>query len=1046
MGVFKEIVRADDTGTTTFYRLDNQRDTVETDGDDVTKDMIDYDKVLNKPSINGVTLVGDKTSEELGLQPAGDYLTEVPEEYITEEELEAMDYADKEYVKQAINEIEHFHREIVDALPTIGKDNVLYLVKKEGTQGDIYNEYIWTGTDYEFMGTTAADLTNIYTIPEVNDLLNTKVDKDPGKALSTNDFTNELKTKLEGLENYDDTDIWNQVNQLHNYDDTEVQKRLDELEAGASTDEEDISKLEETVAEKLEAVFLIKSGDAWIWQNRKGDNITFEQAQQLLELENYILVIEYLETDGKITPRQFISLDDRMHVYYTDEDNREHILTLGAEISDEILGHEVSYKSSVPNEESLPINPVPGTICVTEDDENIHIFTGTKWVAANPNALIDLTQFLSKTNTIAYTPTSDYHPATKKYVDDSIATLDSQKKIPTKLSQLENDMNFIPKDTTDLVNYYTRSNLYTRAEVDLMISQIKSEGRFHTYDWDSKTYEANPNDMLAMQVLLDEYLNGEVYNLILKLKDIKDDFNGLYGIWEYRFDGAEGHLYMCSGDKTYTFVKDTNKGAQLVCSNAILDIEFEDREGPYVVTSATLRRKEDVLDTYLSMTTTTDVDYTPTLNGHPATKKYVDDTTNTAASNTLTDAKAYTDSEAARVTNEYKQAIQALTENEINPLKQADTQNVKITGDQAVAGTKTFSASPKVPTPVAEEDAVNKRYVDNIKGSLEGNVTDINNRLDTLDSNITNVDNRVTELDEKVDAAVGEINGTITKEVQELNNTINSNVETLNNTITSNVETLNTTIETNVTELETKINDNSTADQKYADEQVKALKGTLATVATTGSYNDLLDVPEEEDPTVPDHVKGITQQDIANWNAKQAAGDYALKDDLPTKVSQLTNDSEYITKDVDNLTNYDLSTTVDTKIATAISQIDKLEKKIVTSIEEVTTEDIIYMVPKTESDDNDYFDEYMLINGKPELLGSTKIDLSGYVKLTDLEAMLKNYPTVQQMNAAIADTSAVLDGLVVENRKNSDKVKIILSDDKPTEEEGYHTLWVDTSA
>lgn len=28
-------------------------------------------------------------------------------------------------------------------------------------------------------------------------------------------------------------------------------------------------------------------------------------------------------------------------------------------------------------------------------------------------------EFLSKTNTASYTPTADYHPATKKYVDDN---------------------------------------------------------------------------------------------------------------------------------------------------------------------------------------------------------------------------------------------------------------------------------------------------------------------------------------------------------------------------------------------------------------------------------------------------------------------------------------------------------------------------------------------------------------------------------------------------------------------------------------------------
>lgn len=34
--------------------------------------------------------------------------------------------------------------------------------------------------------------------------------------------------------------------------------------------------------------------------------------------------------------------------------------------------------------------------------------------------------YLSKTNTDSYTPTADYHPATKKYVDDNISTLNTQ--------------------------------------------------------------------------------------------------------------------------------------------------------------------------------------------------------------------------------------------------------------------------------------------------------------------------------------------------------------------------------------------------------------------------------------------------------------------------------------------------------------------------------------------------------------------------------------------------------------------------------------------
>lgn len=57
--------------------------------------------------------------------------------------------------------------------------------------------------------------------------LNTnKVDKEEGKGLSTNDFTNELKTKLDSLENYDDTEIKQDISDIQKKDeqqDTEIE-------------------------------------------------------------------------------------------------------------------------------------------------------------------------------------------------------------------------------------------------------------------------------------------------------------------------------------------------------------------------------------------------------------------------------------------------------------------------------------------------------------------------------------------------------------------------------------------------------------------------------------------------------------------------------------------------------------------------------------------------------------------------------------------------------------------------------------------------------
>lgn len=51
-------------------------------------------------------------------------------------------------------------------------------------------------------------------------------------------------------------------------------------------------------------------------------------------------------------------------------------------------------------------------------------------------------------------------------------------------------------------------------------------------------------------------------------------------------------------------------------------------------------------------------------------------------------------------------------------------------------------------------------------------------------------------------------------------------------------------------------------------------------------------------------------------------------------------------------------------------------------------ENVIYLVPKKDSDSNNVYDEYLLINGQFEKIGDTetKVDLSSYVQTDDLKA------------------------------------------------------------
>lgn len=393
MTVFKEIKKADKSGVTQFFRLSAENATVETNtapdfytfkGNVSTRAELptsnlstgdayyieDEDKVVfwtsgewanvetyvinynyenasNKPSINGHVLKGQMTAEDLDLQPAGDYLTEVPSEYITEDELAAEDYASKTYVMDQINNAEHFHREIVDALPLTGKDNVLYLVPKTGSDKDIYNEYIWTGTNYELMGTTAVDLSDYYVKEETNKLLDKKVDKVSGKGLSTNDYTTAEKTKLASLENYDDTQIKADLAALHNYDDTDIKNDITALKTAENGLKTDVSDIKEELKDKIEGVRLVRSGDMWDFYTVGGTRLTYESARELLGHPNTILYMEGVENDGKTTPADYDIDEELIHIHYMDEDGEDRYLQMGYPNAASVEGSYIHIEDAV---------------------------------------------------------------------------------------------------------------------------------------------------------------------------------------------------------------------------------------------------------------------------------------------------------------------------------------------------------------------------------------------------------------------------------------------------------------------------------------------------------------------------------------------------------------------------------------------------------------------------------------------------------------------------------------------------------------------------
>lgn len=127
-------------------------------------------------------------------------------------------FATQEYVNNkidsAIGSVVGIKFVLLDELPQVGENGTIYLIPHNQSQGNIYDEFIWLDLQQKFekIGSSEVDLSGYYKKQEVNNLLDTKVDKVEGKSLIS-DLEIE---RLSSITNYDDTEIKNLINTKQN--------------------------------------------------------------------------------------------------------------------------------------------------------------------------------------------------------------------------------------------------------------------------------------------------------------------------------------------------------------------------------------------------------------------------------------------------------------------------------------------------------------------------------------------------------------------------------------------------------------------------------------------------------------------------------------------------------------------------------------------------------------------------------------------------------------------------------------------------------------
>lgn len=175
--------------------------------------------------------------------------------------------------------------------------------------------------------------------------------------------------------------------------------------------------------------------------------------------------------------------------------------------------------------------------------------------------------------------------------------------------------------------------------------------------------------------------------------------------------------------------------------------------------------------------------------------------------------------------------------------------------------------------------------------------------------------------------------------------------------------------------------------ENYDDTQVKELIKNL-----DSNKADKTEIPtrvsqlENDSNYLTQHQDISTKQDtlisgtnIKTINNNSLLGEGNLSIPIPTKVSQLTNDSNFITNAVDNLTNYYLKTNTYSKeeVNNLVNAIKSFDIEVVESLPIVMKEATIYLVPNGQSEENNFYNEYIYVNSKVELIGNTKVDISG---------------------------------------------------------------------
>ena len=266
----------------------------------------------------------------------------------------------------------------------------------------------------------------------------------------------------------------------------------------------------------------------------------------------------------------------------------------------------------------------------------------------------DLSNYLAKDNTTEYTPTGNYNPATKKYVDDSISTqatniisqiTDSAPETLDTLNELAaalgDDPNFATTITSQIAG--KANSVHTHAITD--VTGLVNNGDGNLFLADDGTYkEAGDKTNVLILSLENDLANGQKDSLVdaeisTALKDAIS--TGKACVIKSANSDILANLQQISDNVTIVMEQISRVGQTFVAVNTSITVntvtnvisdyqtgaivlETEGDGNKFLSNNGEYKEiPQPDLSNYLAKNNTTE--FTPTNDYNPATKKYVDD-------------------------------------------------------------------------------------------------------------------------------------------------------------------------------------------------------------------------------------------------------------------------------------------------------------------------------------------------------------------------------------------------------------------------------------